>query len=57
MLLESLVVCASIVLALLACFSRVSVYAQDIGSNRPVTITHHGVDRGIPAAGRKPTKT
>ena len=39
MQLESLVVCASIVLALLACFSRVGVYAQEnVQSDRQVTV-------------------
>jgi hypothetical protein len=58
MLLESLVVFASIVLALLACFSRVSVYAQDIGqTSHRVTITHQGIDRGTLNAAPKSSKT
>jgi hypothetical protein len=58
MLLESLVVFASIVLALLACFSRVSVYAQDIGqTSHRVTITHQGIDRATPNARSASNKT
>jgi hypothetical protein len=53
MQLENLVVVASIVLAILACFSDVSVYAQGkgrgggSGGGRPATVGSPGVDRGL----------